>query len=81
VMVLLTAALSVGIPSISWVIERWVSIHATQQLAREALRECPPGQRANILRAVAEIAGKVNASRPPGKYITLFQSGRRSGPR
>jgi hypothetical protein len=76
-MVTLIAVLTVGITSISWAIVRCMGALVTQRLTQEALRECPPAQRAGVLRAAAELAGKVSADRAPSKSITLSFGGRR----
>jgi len=39
-------ALSVGIPSISWTIVRLKAVLVAQQITQQALKDCPPAQRA-----------------------------------
>lgn len=80
-MATLIVGISAGIASacwaVSWAIVRCTAARVTGRLAQQALEECPPSQRAGILRAAAELAGKVSADRAPGKSVTLFSIGRR----
>jgi hypothetical protein len=79
-MVLLVAgcsACAAAIGSVCWAIVKCAGTRVTRQLGRQALEECPPDQRAAVLLATAELAGKVGADRTPGKSITLLTIGRR----
>jgi hypothetical protein len=70
-MMTLVVALSVAIPSICWAVVRLKAALVTQQVTQLALRECPPAQRAGVLRASAELAGKLSAERTTMKPISL----------
>lgn len=77
----LIAGLSAGTASIgwaiSWAIVKCTGARVTGQLAKQALRGCPPDQREGVLRAAAELAGKVSADRAPSKTFTMFSIGHR----
>jgi hypothetical protein len=71
-MVTLIVGLSaVGIPSISWAAVRFKTALVTQRITQQALQECPPAQRASVLRASAELASKLTADHPTMKPISL----------
>jgi len=70
-MVTLVVALSVGIPSICWVVVRLKAARVTQRITQLALQECPPAQRASVLRASAVLASKLSAERTTMKPISL----------
>ena len=74
-MVTLIVALSVGIPSVSWAVVRFKTALVTQRVAELALKECPPGQRASVLRASAELASKLSVERATTKPISLSFGG------
>jgi hypothetical protein len=76
--VMLIGAFSVGVPSISWMIVRCRASAVTQRITEKALQGCPAAQRANVLRASAELASELGADRITRKPITL-SLGRRSG--
>jgi hypothetical protein len=75
-MATLIVALSVGIPSISWAVVRLKAAIVTQQITQQALHECPPAQRASVLRASAELASQLSAERAAKKPISLSFGGR-----
>jgi hypothetical protein len=74
---MLVTALSVGLPSLSWTIVRCRASAVTQRITEKALQGCPAAQRANVLRASAELAGELGADRITRKPIT-FTFGRQS---
>ena len=69
--VLLITALSVGVPSLSWMVVRCRASAVTQRITEKALQGCPAAQRANILRASAELASQLGAERAAKRPITL----------
>jgi hypothetical protein len=70
--------LSVGIPSISWAAVKFKAVLVTQRITQQALQECPPAQRASVLRASAELASKLTADHSNMKPISLSLTGHRS---
>ena len=64
--VTLIAAISVGITPLCWAVVRIKAALVTQRITEQALQECPPAQRASVLRASAELASKLSADRGPG---------------
>ena len=70
-MITIIVALSVGIPSISWTVVRFKAALVTQRVTQQALHQCPPAQRASVLRASAELASKLSAERVSTKPISL----------
>jgi hypothetical protein len=56
--ILLIVALGAIASSVCWLIANCTGTLTAGRLGRQALRECPADQRADILRAVAELADK-----------------------
>ena len=73
---MLMAALSVGIPSICWMVVRIKAALVTQQVTQKALEGCPPAERAGVLRASAELANNLSAERTTTKPISLSLASR-----
>ncbi len=57
-------AVSVGLPSFAWMVVRWRESTVYHRISERALEDCPAQQRPGILRALAEIAGKLKSDRP-----------------
>jgi hypothetical protein len=68
---LLITALSVGLPSLSWTVVRCRASAVTQRITQQALEGCPATQRANVLRASAELANELGADRVTRKPIAF----------
>jgi hypothetical protein len=68
---LLITAISVGVPSLSWMVVRCWASAVTQRITEKALQGCPAAQRASILRASAELANQLGAERATKRPITL----------
>ena len=49
----LITALSIGLPSLSWMIVRCQASTVTQRITEKALQGCPAAHRANVMRASA----------------------------
>ena len=60
---LLITAISVGVPSLCWMIVRCRASAVTQRITEKALRGCPAAHRANIFAASAELASQLGAER------------------
>lgn len=54
-------AVSVGLPSFAWMVVRWRESTVYDRISERALEGCPAQQRPRILRALAEIAGKLKS--------------------
>jgi len=57
-------AVSVGLPSFAWMVVRLRESTVYHHISERALEDCPAQQRPRILRALAEIAGKLKSDRP-----------------
>lgn len=73
---LLITALSVGLPSLSWMVVRCRASAVTRHITEKALEGAPATQRAGILRASAELADKLSADRIARRPVTLSFSRR-----
>lgn len=58
-------AVSVGLPSVAWMVVRWRESTVYQRISEQALKACPAAQRPQVLKALAEIAGRLKSERPP----------------
>ena len=68
----LISALSVGVPSVCWLLSSWRKSAAIERTAQRALTDCPSEKRAGVLRATAELAGQLCAERFPGGLAGLL---------
>lgn len=59
-------AVSVGLPSAAWMVVRWRESTVYQRISEWALKDCPAPQRPGVIRALADVAGKLNSERPSG---------------
>lgn len=57
-------AISVGLSSLAWMVVRWRESTVYQRISEQALKSCPAAQRPQVLKALAEIAGRLNSERP-----------------
>ncbi len=69
---LLISALTVGIPSICWLLSSLRKSAAIERTAERALKDCPSEKRAGVLRAIAELAGQLCTERVPTTLAGLL---------
>lgn len=69
-------AVSIGLPSFAWMVVRWRESTVYRCISERALEDCPAQQRPGVLRALAEIAGKLKSDRP-----TINRTSKDSTPR
>lgn len=75
---LLIYVLAVIVPSVCLLIISLKILALIERMGVRALRGCPPGERAGVLCALAELAGQVSAKRSLGACIELLVHRRQS---
>jgi hypothetical protein len=69
----LISLLTVGIPSVCWLLSSLRKSAAIEHTAQRALTDCPPEKRAGVLRAIADLAGQLCAERVPTNLAGLLR--------